>query len=138
MASSTVYGPVVVIGLADIQRNLQRSGKEVGLAMRRGLKESAEPVARTAEQLSLAKIRRMEKSPQWAEVRIGVLQSEVYIVPKQRGVRPGNPLDPRRRGWNLTPVNLITLMMGRSFEPALETNRPLIEARVSTLIGEVI
>jgi hypothetical protein len=138
VASATTHGAVIVIGLADIQRDLKRSGPLVAKAMRRGLKESAEPVSRTAEQLSLEKIRRMPKSPQWAETRIGVIQSGVYIVPKQRGVRPGNPFDPRRRGWNIGPPNLITLMMGRSFEPALETNLPLIEARVSTLIGDVI
>lgn len=122
---------VIVTGLAQIQRDLAKSGPAVGKAMRLGLREAADPVAQAAEQLSLAQIRRMPRSPQWAETRIGITRQAVYIVPKQRGVRTRNPFDSRRR------PNLVGLMMGRSFEPALATMEPVVESRVSALIGEV-
>lgn len=100
--------------------------------MRAGLREAAEPVAKIAERLSLSEIRRMRRSPQWAVTRTGVTRSAVYIVPKQRGVRTRNPFDSRRR------PNLVSLMMGRSFEPALNLGEPIVLERVNALIGEVI
>lgn len=125
-------GTVVVTGLAQIQRDLAKSGPAVGAAMRAGLREAAEPVAKIAEGLSLSQIRRMRRSPQWAVTRTGVTRSAVYIVPKERGVRARNPYDSRRRR------NLVELMMGRSFEPALSLGEPIVLDRVSRLIGEVI
>jgi hypothetical protein len=126
-----VAATVVVTGLAQIQRDLARSVPEVELAVQRGLREAAEPVARLAEELSLSRIRGMRRSPAWTTTRIGVIRKGVYIVPKQRGVRSGRGDDPRRR------PNLVELMMGRSFEPALELGAPLVEQRVATLIGDV-
>jgi hypothetical protein len=123
---------VVVSGLAQIQRDLAKSGPAVSKAMREGLRESAEPVAKLAEELSLSRIRRMSRSPEWAVTRVGVLRTSVYVVPKERGVRTRNPFDSRRR------PNLVGLMMGRSFEPALAIGEPIVEARVSRLLGEVI
>ncbi len=123
---------VIVNGLGQIQRDLAKSGPAVSAAMRQGLRESVEPVAKLAEELSLSRIRRMGRSPQWAVTRIGVTRSAVYIVPKQRGVRTRGTGDPRRR------PNLVGLMMGRSFEPALDAGAPIVVGRVSQLIGEVI
>lgn len=125
-------GTVIVHGLPQIQRDLARSIPEVGAAMRLGLKEAAEPTAHLAEQLSLRRIRRMSRSPQWAETRIGVTRSAVYIVPKQRGVKSHNPFDPRRR------PNLVELIMSRSFEPALESGATFAQASVTRLLDEVL
>jgi len=121
---------VIVNGLPQLQRSLAASGPAVSKAMRAGLKESAEPVAKIAEGLSLRDIPRMRRSPQWAKTRIGVTRSAVYIVPKERGVT--SRTDRRRRR-----ANLVALMMGRSFEPALSLGAPIVERRVSRLIGEV-
>lgn len=128
---------VIVTGLAQIQRDLAKSGPAVGAAMREGLREAAEPVAKIAEGLSLREIRRMKRSPDWSVTRVGVTRSAVYIVPKERGVRPGG--DPaRRRGARIKGGGLVPLMMGRSFEPALTLGEPIVLERVSRLIGEVI
>lgn len=124
-------GTVIVHGLDQIQRDLAKSSVEVGRAMRLGLKESAEPTAHLAERLSLTRIRRMPHSPEWAETRIGVLRSAVYVVPKQRGAK-GRGSQSRRR------PNLVGLMMGRSFEPALEAGASLVQASVTRLLGEVL
>jgi len=123
-------GTVIVHGLPEIQRDLAKAGPATSRALRAGLRESAEPVAHIAEQLSLRQIRRMPRSPQWAVTKIGVTRSAVFVTPKERGVR--DPQDPRRR------PNLVGLMMGRSFEPALEAGAPIVEARVALLIGEAL
>lgn len=113
---------VIVHGLPQIQRDLAKSGPEVAAATREGLRAAAEPVSRIAEGLSLARIRRMPRSPQWAINRIGVTTSTVYMVPKQRGTRGGT--DPRRR------PNLVGLMMDRSYVPALEAGTPIVQRMV--------
>lgn len=123
---------VIINGLDQLQRDLAKSGPEVSRVMRAGLREAAEPVARLAEELSLTRIRRMPRSPKWAQTRTGVTRHAVYIVPKQRGVKARNPFDPRRR------PNLVGLMMGRSFDPALAAGAGLVETRVAALLGEVI
>lgn len=123
---------VIVNGLDQIQRDFAKAGVNTSKALRAGLRESAEPVAQIAQQLSLREIRRMPRSPQWAETRTGVTRHAVYIVPKQRGVKSGNPFDPRRR------PNLVGLMMGRSFQPALEAGAPIVASRVSILLQGVM
>jgi hypothetical protein len=120
---------VIVTGLAQIQRDLAKSAPAVSNALRAGLREAAEPIARTAETLSLERIPRMGRSPEWAQTKIGVTQRAVYIVPRQRGVRTRNP---RRR------PNLATLMLGRSFEPAAALGERLALASVTAAIQEAI
>lgn len=73
----------------------------------------------------------MPRSPEWAATRIGVTRHAVYIVPKERGVKARNPFELRRR------PNLVELMMGRSFEPALEANIPIVEATVKKFLEGV-
>lgn len=129
---------VIVANLPEIQRALAKTGPAVEAAMKEGLRDAAEPVAKLAENLSLAKIKRMRRSPQWAVTRIGVTRSAVYIAPKERGVKSRNPFDPRRRGLNIKKGGLVTQMMGKSFDPALTTMEPVVLARVNHLLGEVI
>lgn len=130
-------GAVIVHGLDQIQRDFAKAGPKTDAALRAGLKESAEPVAQIAKQLSLARIGEhhgytMARSPQWAEVRIGVTRHAVYIVPKKKGVKSHNPFDPRRR------PNLVELMLGKSFEPALEVGGSVVENRVGILLRGVL
>lgn len=125
-------GAVVVHGLAEIQRDIAMSDRLVSKALTEGLRLSAEPVAKLAEDLATSRIPRMKRSPEWAVTRIGVTRHAVYIVPKQRGVKSRHPFDSRRR------PNLVALMMGRSYEPALERGAPVVEQYVSSLIGEVL
>jgi len=127
-----VPATVIVTGLAQIQRDLAKSVPGVSEALRVGLREAAEPIAKTAETLSLDRIPRMGRSPDWAETRIGVTQHAVYIVPRQRGVRTRNPFDPRRR------PNLAVLMLGRSFEPAAALGAQLAVEKVTAAIEEAI
>lgn len=125
-------GTVIVHGFPQIQRDIERSSRDAGKALRLGLKQAAEPTAHLAEQLSRTRIRRMSRSPEWAVTRIGVIRSAVYIAPKKRGVKSRNPFDPRRR------PNLVELMMSRSFEPALEFGGAFAEAAVSRLLERTL
>ena len=63
-----------------------------------GCRKAAEPVKTHAERLTLAKIG-LGRVP-WYQMRIGVTQAGVYIVPKQRG-RTGNP-NRKRRSYRTT------------------------------------
>ncbi len=123
---------VIIHGLDQIQRDFAKAGPATSQALRVGLRESADPVAQIAQQLSLSQIRRMHRSPQWAETRIGVTRHAIFVVPKERGVKSRNPFDPRRR------PNLVGLMMGRSFEPALAAGAGIVEARVDILLRGVL
>ena len=127
---------VVVSGLAQIQRDLAKSGPAVSKAMREGMREAAAPVAELAKDFSLSRIRRMKRSPQLANTRTGVTQKAVYIVPKERGVRPGG-MDSRRRGGSIKGGGLLSLM-GRTFDDALDAGAPIVVGRVSHLLGKVI
>jgi len=120
--------PVLVQGMAELQRDLAKLPKRADKSLQQGLREVAQPVADDAYFLSLAKIRRMPWSPQWAKNRVGVTRHSVYIAPVKRGVK-GNPFDPKRR------PNLVELIMGRSYEPAAERGAVEVEAAVSRLLG---
>lgn len=126
---------VIVEGLPQIQRDIARSGPAIAKALRLGLREAAEPVKRDAERLSVSQIRRMGATPvqppPWSLTRVGVTSREVYIVPKERGVK--SRTDRRRRR-----PNLVELMLGRSFEPALERNTAAVQLVVDRSIQTAI
>lgn len=131
---------VIVSGLPQIQRDLEKAGTGVHKAFHNGLVHAAEPVAHTAEVLAVANIRNMHKSLQWRETRIGVRREAVYVVPKQRGVKGRGP-DPRRRPFAATKTggpSFGELMLGRAFVPALDVMTPIVEQRVNILIREVL
>lgn len=130
---------VIVEGLAEIQRDLAKSGGLVETGLQAGLIHAAEPVAHTAEVLSMANIRRMPHSPQWAKTRIGVKRKFVYIVPKERGARGRD--NPRARPFGETKTGGPTfgdLVLGRSFEPALDVMTPIVQSRVEIALEGVL
>lgn len=126
---------IIVEGLPQIQRDLARSAPEVEKGLRAGLRLAAEPVKRDAEQLSRSRIRRMgatpHQPPPWSLTRVGVTTREVYIVPQERGVK--SRTDRRRRRHNL-----VELMLGRSFEPALERNADTVAVIVDRTINAAL
>lgn len=126
---------VIVENLAQIQRDLTLSMPAVEKGLRAGLRLAAEPVKREAEQLSQSRIRRMgatpHQPPPWSLTRVGVTSREVYIVPKERGVN--SRTDRRRRRHNL-----VQLMLGRSFEPALERNQQAVRVIVDRTINTAL
>lgn len=123
---------IVVINLAEINGALARSGPLIRKAARIGLTEAAEPVKRDADRLSLSEISGMKrarvKPPPWSFQKIGQTRHEVYIVPKQKGIR-GRRDDPRGR------PNFAVIMLGKAYEPALERNQVQVRVKVDNWLG---
>ena len=115
-------GEVYVRGMRELSRAFAYADRDSRRELRAAFREVAEPVARDAESLAIARIRRMPLSPRWSLMRVGVTRTAVYVAPKQRGVRRRD--DPHRR------PNLADLMMDRAMEPALEQNQHEIEVAV--------
>lgn len=124
-------GTIIIEGLDQIQRDLASSMPEVEKAVKIGIRDAAVPAAKLAENLSLTKIRNMRRSPKWSVNRIGVLRSAVYIAPVKRGVKTRGP-DPRRR------PNLVALMLGRAYEPAVDVMGPVVEQQVLRVIDRAV
>ncbi len=82
-------GAVRVRGLKELNRAFRALDKSLSKDLTDELKKAADPVKDEAEHLALSQIRNMPRSPQWAEMRIGVSKAQglVYMVPVQRGGR---------------------------------------------------
>lgn len=120
---------VQVEGLRDLQRAFKVADRATQKELRVALKEIGEPIARDAEALATARIRRIGKA--WPQMRVGVTQSLVYVAPKERGrLTKRNP--PRYRR-----PNLFDLLMGRAMEPALEANIAGVEAALERVLDRV-
>lgn len=117
-----------VEGLRDLQRAFRRADPLLRKELRVGLRKAAEPVRSSAEQLALSQIPRM--TVPWSRMRVGVTQREVYVAPRQRGLKTRGP-DPRRR------PNLFDLLMGRSLEPALAQNIGGVERELEHVLDVV-
>ena len=126
---------VLVEGMASINRSLKLSGPIVGKAMRLGLREAAEPIRQDAGRLSQTEISGMKrakaKPPPWSIQRVGQTVHEVYIAPRERGVK--SRTDRSRRRPKFAP-----LMLGKAYEPALERNQVMLRATVDGWLTRVI
>lgn len=119
---------VRVQGLRELEKAFKLAGPASSRELRVALRSVAEPVKRDAEQLARANIRRI--GVPWSQMRVGVTLKEVYVAPKQRGVKSRTDRRYRR-------PNLFDLLMGRALEPALERNIGLVEARVDQALATV-
>lgn len=122
-------GAVVVEGLRELEILFAAAGRQANRDLRSALRKAAEPVRRDAEALALSKIRRM--TIPWSQMRVGVTRQSVYVAPKLRGVKSGNPHDPRRRH------NLVALMLDRAMEPALEANKAEVIRAIEEMLDRV-
>ena len=118
-------GAIRVRGLRELQRDFKKMEGSLSKEVKSGLKEAAEPVKETAQQLALSRIRNMTSSPDWAEMRIGVTARSVYMVPQRR-----------RRGGSARP-NLSPLLLERAMDPALEQRADDVVARVDKVLGHL-
>jgi hypothetical protein len=121
--------PLVVHGMQNLQRALKQADRDTRLGVRRELSGVAEPIRRDVETLARARIRRMPRSPQWAEMRVGVTQKLVYVAPRQRGRRRGD--DPAKRR------KLAPLMITRAMDPALQHNGPAVRRDFEQMLGRM-
>lgn len=128
-------GFILVEGFAEINRSLARSGPLVYKAMRQGLLEAAEPVRQDAGRLSQIEISGMKrakaKPPPWSIQRTGQTTHEVYIAPKERGVKSRTDRSKRRPKFK-------AIMLGKSYEPALARDSMLVKASVDAWLTKIV
>jgi hypothetical protein len=118
-------GAVRVRGLRELQRDFKKMEGSLSKELKSALKEVAEPVKETAQELAMTRIRNMTHSPDWAEMRIGVTARSVYIAPQRR-----------RRGGSGRP-NFSSLMLDRAMDPALEQNADKVRDNINDLLGSI-
>ncbi len=127
---------VEIVNLGEITRSIKLLGPAVYKAARAGLLEAAEPVKRDADQLALSEISGMKraraKPPPWSIQKEGSTVHSVYIVPTQRGKRSQRTDGDRRRS-----DRFVSIMYGKSYNPALEKNRPVVAQTVDNWLGRV-
>lgn len=138
-------GEVTVRGLSDLNRAFAQADATMRLEFKKELKDAVEIVRRDATKNAVSNIRnitpqrrrvrmkagrkRLGKTVDWSEMRIGVTYDSVYVAPKQRGItRRGG--DPRKRP-NLAPL------LANEMEAALDQNRERIVRQVDGLLDEI-
>lgn len=120
-----MQGAIRVKGLADLNRALKVAERDVRLGIRAELRHVAEPVRADAETLATARISHI--GPNWSRMRVGVTQSSVYVVPRQRGTKTGRRKRP----------NLAVRLMNDAMQPALDRNVPEVERRFNAMLYDV-
>lgn len=117
--------PILVEGFTDLARAFAQADRDIRLGFRGALRNAARPVAADASELALGRIPNMPRTPQWAGMRIGITQTEVYIVPRQKGTHGRGPR--RRPNW-------ANLMAERAMQPAADRNRDRVVREVEKLV----
>lgn len=114
---------VFVVNLADIQRAVSKIDPAIAKASRLGLREVAEPIRVDAGRLARAGISGLRRTSgfaapaPWSIQKTGLTRHELYVVPKQRGMRGRKTPGQERRA-----SKFVELMYGRAYEPALRRN----------------
>ncbi len=126
---------VLVANLPEIERSLVRSGPLVYKAMKAGMTEGAEPIRKEATDLAESEISGMRRAkrqpPPWSIQRTGQTVHEVYIAPKERGVKSRTDRSRRR-------PNFVGVMFGKSYNPAFEHGKPGVIAFVDSWLDRAI
>ncbi len=116
--------PVRVYGLRELQRAFAAAEGNLDKDLRASLQETAEPVRADAETLAASEVENISPGDPWAEMRVGVTKTAVYVAPRRRTSR-----DERRKR-----PNLAGLLDERALEPALERNTEQIIDRVDGVL----
>jgi hypothetical protein len=115
-----------VQGLRQMNAAFQKIDKDTAKRVNAGLKHAAEPVKTDAERLAFVDIKR-GRIPWWG-MRIGVTKAFVYVAPKQRNKRRG---DPRFKRPNLAQKLLDAELGG------LRQNASKVEANVERTMTDL-
>jgi hypothetical protein len=137
--------PVIVSGFTELERDLKASSPLMLKALRTGLTIAVQPIKRDADRLALTRISGMKRArktagrkagfigpllPAWSVQKTGQNTKEVYMVPTEKGARA-------RENSGLRRPNFSVLMLGKSYDPALEGNRVQVLNTVDHVIGSV-
>ncbi len=125
---------VIISNLDTINRSLKALGPAVFAAAKKGMLEGAEPIRRESEQLAEDEISGMKRAkkqpPPWSIQRSGETIHEVYIAPRERGIK--SKTDRSRRRPNFKYV-----MFGKSYDPAFDHGKPAVVAFVDQWLTTV-
>lgn len=116
-----------VRGLANVNRALRGVEKDTAKGIRKEIRDFAEPVRESAENLASTSITNI--GVPWSRMRIGVLTHSIYVAPKQRGVKG--------KGRNRRRPNLSPLLMNRALQPALDRHAPELERDFNRMLERV-
>jgi hypothetical protein len=119
---------IVTEGFRELQRLFAKTDKESRKQMDELEREVARPVAAAAESFAIGGIQNPPVGYGWETMRIGVTRTLVYVAPKKRGVKPGNPRGRKK---------FAPLMMTRAMEPAAVRTQPILEQRTQHLFDEI-
>lgn len=120
--------PLAVRGLRELNTALARADRDVRLGIRKELRAVAEPVRSTAELLAPTAVRKIETGDRWSLMRIGITRTSVYVAPRERGVKRGNPAG---------RPNLAPMLAGGALEPALDRNAARVERELERMLDTV-
>ncbi len=120
---------VTLVGSTELIATLDAAPDDWQRAWRHGLRFLAEPTRAAAEHNALTDIRRMEFSPDWAEMKTVVGITAAFIAPVQKGARG--------RGSRQRP-NLADLFRDRALGPAEEDNEKRFERDADRLLNKLI
>jgi hypothetical protein len=137
--------PVIISGFTELERDLKATSPALLKAMRTGVILAVEPIKRDADRLALTQISGMKRArksagrragfigpllPAWSVQKTGENTKEVYMVPTEKGARA-------KENSALRRPNFATLMLGKSYDPALDQNRVQVANTVDHVIGTV-
>jgi hypothetical protein len=115
-----------VKGLRDLQRAFALADKELKQDMNAQLKRAAEPVRADAQTLARPTMKRAV-NVDWAQMRVGVTTTLVYVAPARRSTRRV----PRKR------PNLAPRLMDKAMTPALHQNADRVRDDVGGLLDRI-
>ena len=138
MASTISGGTVYVANLGEINAAINRTGLKVGVAMKKGLLEAAEPIRVDAGRLSRSRISGLRRTSGFARIapwsiqKVGQTTHEVYVVPREKGIKGHKTAGEERRA-----AKFVELMYSRAYDPALAANAERTRVYVDNWVGRV-
>jgi len=121
-------GEIRVEGLRELSRALAEASPQARKELRGVLRDAARPVQRRAQYLAAVEITNLDAGDPWDKARIGITQKEVYVVPRQKGVRGRGRKRRSRFG---------ELLMEKAYQPALEQNKHEIVRSFDAMLDRI-
>lgn len=125
---------IEIDGFPELAKALAETGPGVSRALRAGLVDLAEPIARDAEQFALENISGLAREKRrWEKMRVGITSGFrlVYVAPVQRGIKTRG-FDARRR------PQFADLMAERAMTPAVAKNEDRLVEGAVRIVDDVI
>lgn len=117
---------IQVEGYRELTKAFRRAGPTMNRELRARVREAAKPVADDAQSLAIQEITNI--GDKWSRMRVGITTREVYVAPRQRGVKSNA---------NLRRPNLAPKLMDDAMQPALDRNISSVEKSIDAVLRRV-